>query len=95
MLLCNRKKVLSEQKQKIEERWQEKKRARERLSQIKERVKENQQKKDELKKRLHKLGDVAFSEQEFENIIARLKGLIPLKNRVLVLENDLERLPQL
>lgn len=67
----------------------------ERINSFQERKREKENKREEYIKRIVEIGEVEFSEEEYKKIVQKLKELMPLKNKVMILENEIKRLPLL
>lgn len=93
--LKNRREDLLEEKKEAEARILSYRLTRERAKQFLERKKEKESSLETVKKRLAAIGELEFDEEELRRVDARVKDLLPVKNRALILENEVKKIPAL
>ena len=86
---------LLEKKKEIEEKITEYRIIRDRLKITLEKLEKEIEKKREMEEKIKIIGEVVINEEEYKRLIERLKELLPIKNKAIILENEIKKLPSL
>ncbi len=65
------------------------------IESIHQKLNEEEERKRKLEENLFAIGEVEFDEAEYEIISNKVKELLPIKNKAIVLENEVKRLPSI
>ncbi len=65
------------------------------IERVQQKINEEKERKKKLEENLLVIGEVEFDEAEYEMISNKVKELLPIKNKAIVLENEVKRLPSI
>lgn len=85
--------ALLERRKEIEKEIFNYKIIRERIKNFSERKKRGEESLKKMEERLKEIGVVEFSEEEYENVTKKVGELLPINNKIMLLENEIKRLP--